>query len=101
MHRFCPTWQLSCQISRISRRSSLCRPTSMTMGPAVSRTREANVLAAYKLLSEDASFVRNIYRYARISVGPIKSAGRSHSLQSGMTDLCSSLQEAQGQLLPV
>ena len=59
----------------------------MAKGPAVSMTREANVLAAYKLLSEDASFVKNIYRYACISVAHTKAAGRSHSLQTGMTDL--------------
>ena len=55
-------------------RSSLCRPTVMAKEPAMSMTREANVLAAYKLLSEDASFIKNIYMYARISVGPIKAA---------------------------
>lgn len=59
----------------------------MAEGAAVSRTREANVLAAYKLLSEDASFVRNIYRSACIPVGPTKTAGRSQSLQSVMTKL--------------
>ena len=47
----------------------------MAKEPAMSITREANVLAAYKLLSEDASFIKNIYRYARISVGPTKAAG--------------------------
>ena len=47
----------------------------MAKEPAMSMTREANVLAAYKLLSEDASVIKNIYRYARISVAPTKAAG--------------------------
>ena len=56
-------------------RSSLYRPTVMAKEPAMSMTREANVLAAYKLLSEDASFIKNIYRYARVSIGPTKASG--------------------------
>ncbi len=56
-------------------RSSLYRLTVMAKEPAMSMTREANVLAAYKLLSEDASVIKNIYRYARISVAPTKAAG--------------------------